>query len=91
MASLSARLAALERTAIPPPVALLFLGRTGKPDSDVIGIQSSGPRLPTDLQRLPGESLEAMKARAALLVTGPGPLLVMLRYACGTLNGLNAG
>ena len=91
MATLSARLAALERTAISQPAALLFLGRTGKPDRDVIGIQSSGPRLPTDQQRLPGESLGAMKARASLLVTGPGPLLVMLRYASGTLNGLNAG
>ena len=84
MATLSARLGALERTAIPQPVALLFLGRTGKPDSDVVGIQSSGPRLSIDLQRLSGESLGAMKARAALLVTGPGPLLVMLRYASDT-------
>lgn len=58
--------------------------RADKPDSDVFGIRASGSRPPDDVQRLPGESLEALKASTALRVAGPGPLLVMLRYVSDT-------
>lgn len=75
MARLKQRLENLETIATPEAPPLLVLGRTGKADSDVIGIHGGGPGLPGEVPRLPGESLDALQARAAALVTGAGPLV----------------
>ena len=84
MATLSARLDKLESIATPEPSRLLVLGRTGKADSGVIGIHGGGPRLPGDVLRLPGETLEELQTRAAGMIKGPWPLLVHLMYSDDT-------
>ncbi len=79
-----ARLDKLETIATPEPSRLLCLGRYEKSDDDVIGLHCGGPRLPSDVLRLPGESLEELQTRAAGMIKGPGPLLVGLMYANDT-------
>ena len=59
---------------------LILIGRVDKPDSDIVGIRASGPRLSQDVVRLAGESIEALQARATALVQGAGPLAVLVHY-----------
>lgn len=84
MATLSARLEKLETIATPEPSRLLCLGRYDKSDDDVIGLHCGGPRLPSDVLRLPGETLEELQTRAAGMIRGPWSLLVGLMYANDT-------
>ena len=82
MATLTTRVEKLEsiETAAATPARLLCLGRYDKSDDDVIGLHGGAPRLPDDVPRLPGESLEELQTRAARMIKGPWPLLVGLMY-----------
>lgn len=85
MATLTTRVEKLEgvQAAAATPARLLFLGRYDC-DDDVIGARESGPRLPNDVMRLAGESLDEFQIRVAAMVTGPHPLLVGLLYGHDT-------
>lgn len=58
---------------------IILVGCAGRDDAAVVGIKAVGMRLPA-VTRLPGETVDAMKARAAARVTGPGPLLAFASY-----------
>ena len=79
--TLHRRLEKLESVNAPDVSRLLILGRYDTPYADVIGLRGGGPRLPDDVMRLPGETVAELHARAAALVTGPGPLLLGVLYA----------
>lgn len=52
----------------------------GRNDEAVAGIKAAGERLPA-MARLPGETVEAMKARAATMASGSGPLIAFASYS----------
>ena len=78
--TLDARLLALESIESPDSSRLLILGRYEAQDSDVIGLRGGDARLPADVLRLPGETVETLHARAAAMVSGAGPLLLGVLY-----------
>ena len=77
------RLEALESRTGPAAPRLILLGRVGRADGEVTGIRAAGARLPQDVHRLPGETLDGLEERALALVQGPGPLVAGLCYGEG--------
>ena len=82
MATLTARLLALETLTPTAPQLILFLvqraGTESGGDDSITGIRGDGDRLPA-LQRQRGETVEALTDRARAMIAGGGVVVVHFR------------